>query len=138
MPDTYIPGSLLSAINAAHPDKEEHTTPELPTEVAEAPRVKAYPDAGVRVLAQDEPAAVLFKEDRLEAENLQLRIILLIKTKERFIEKAALQLKEDFDDPLSTLRAQVTELQARLQAKYGIDFTAQQIEPGTGRIIPAK
>lgn len=79
----------------------------------------------------------LLKEDRLEAEATQLRIMLLIERKKNFLAESMKKLEEDYDIPMLKLREQVTELQKSLSVKYGIDFTKQQIEPGTGRIISA-
>ncbi len=78
----------------------------------------------------------LTKEDRLEAENLQMHIKLTILEREAFVQDAVKKVKE-FDHQLIELRERVSDLQKHFQVKYSIDFTKQQIEAGTGRIIPA-
>lgn len=84
------------------------------------------------------PASMLSKEDRLEAENLQLRSMLLITNKSEFLRQTEKAIEERFDKPLSALRAEMTKFQAHLSAKYGIDFKTQEIEPGTGCILTVK
>lgn len=79
---------------------------------------------------------VLSKEDRLEAENLALQVQVLSLQKERFILGANKQV-ETFDQKLEETRRAITSFQAHLSGIYDVDFTRQQIEPGSGRIIPA-
>lgn len=82
------------------------------------------------------PEIRLTNEERLEVENLSLRIQLVASTRANYVQEVNKTL-ESMDGQLGELRVQVTAMQKDLQEKYGIDFTRQQIQAGTGRIIPA-
>lgn len=77
---------------------------------------------------------VLTNEERLEAENVQLRIIIAIGEKDNLLRDMQARLME-VDSKLKDYRKTVTEIQYKLWDKYGIDFEKQTIEPGTGKII---
>jgi len=107
-----------------------HPEPDVTLEVSQAaPQEKAEKP---NVLTQ------VSKNDRLEAENLQLRIQLLVSQKENFLTNTQVHIKQRFDEPLKELYAQVTAFQKRLQEAYGIDFTTHAIEPGTGNVKEVK
>lgn len=75
-------------------------------------------------------------EDRLQAENLALRFQLTSMQKGAYVQSAQQQI-EVFDGKLRDLKQSIAEFQQHLSITYGIDFTKQQIEAGTGRIVPA-
>ena len=99
-------------------------------------------DTGAEIVPVPEPVPEVPKEivlsptDRLQAEVLSLQVQNVSLQKERFVMGANRQV-EMFDNRLNELKASITEFQRHLSTVYGIDFTKQQIEPGTGRIIPA-
>jgi hypothetical protein len=84
----------------------------------------------------EHPPITLTKEERLEAENLALRIQLLSTNRAQYIASANEALAA-MDKGLKELQEQIKAIQQSLGEKYGIDFSTQQIEANTGRIIPA-
>lgn len=70
--------------------------------------------------------------DRLRAENLQLRALNLISRKRELLRSI-----EEVDNSLRKVQEETTGFKSVLASKYNIDFTKQQIEPSTGRVIPA-
>lgn len=76
------------------------------------------------------------EEDRLVAENLALRAQVLVLSKEKFLLEVGSRL-QGFDAQLAETQKNIRALQVHLADVYGIDWTKQQVEPGTGRIIPA-
>lgn len=84
----------------------------------------------------ESPPVVLTREELLEVENLALRAQTVSQRKELFVNGAQRQIDE-FDAQLTELRGKITQAQVKLATKYGIDFTKQQIESDTGRIIAA-
>jgi hypothetical protein len=82
------------------------------------------------------PPPTLTREELLEVENLSLKTQLVSQKKELYLRTAQQQL-DAFDKELTDLRGTITVCQRRLATKYGIDFAKQQIEAGTGKIIPA-
>lgn len=79
---------------------------------------------------------VLSKEDRLEAENIQLRLIVASRAKRDYYEEAKACL-EAHDRELNSIQEELNQMQRRLWDKYGIDWKTQAIEPKTGRVIDA-
>jgi hypothetical protein len=80
--------------------------------------------------------AILTTEERMSAENLALRATVLTLRRQEFINEANAKIA-NFDRELMTVGKGIHNLQKELTEKYGIDFTKYQIEPDTGRIIPA-
>jgi hypothetical protein len=80
---------------------------------------------------------VLSKEDRLEVENIQLRLMLLASHKDGAMKEFQARMSK-MDAEGKELEEKAAGLQHVLWDKYGIDFKKQMIEPGTGRIIPRK
>jgi hypothetical protein len=78
----------------------------------------------------------LTREELFEAESLHLRAENLALKKAGFIESAQKQIAS-FDAQLQSTQAAIQAFQKNLGDKYGIDFKTQQIESGTGRVIPA-
>ena len=81
------------------------------------------------------PTTVLTKEELLEVENLSLRIQLLTSNRANFMAEATKTL-EGIDGQLQELRGKITVMQGALSTKYGIDFKTQQIQAGTGIVLP--
>ena len=80
---------------------------------------------------------VLSKEDRLEAENLNLRLMLTAARKDAVLSELQTKLSK-LDAEFKELQSNAESLQHRLWDHYGSDFETQMVEPGTGRIIPRK
>ena len=78
---------------------------------------------------------VLTNEERLEAENLALHVRLAAVSKEKIVNEANARL-EHLNKQLRDYQGRIVDMQNRLSTKYGVDFSRQQIEPDTGRIIP--
>ena len=74
--------------------------------------------------------------DRLKAANLQLKILLLQERRNNTIRAFQAQCQE-LDGQLRDLQAEVQASQATLSEKYGIDFSTQQIDGVTGKIVAA-
>jgi hypothetical protein len=79
---------------------------------------------------------VLTTEERLSAENLSLRATVLTMKRQEYINEANAKIA-DFDREIRNVGQGIHYLQNELTAKYQIDFTKFQIEPNTGRIVPA-
>jgi hypothetical protein len=97
----------------------------------------SVPESLEKVPAPPPEPIVLTNEERLEAENLALRVQLLGLERNRIHNEAVAHLKS-LDGDIARLQAQVKNMQFKLTTAYGIDFTKQQIEQGTGKIIPVK
>lgn len=85
----------------------------------------------------EQSVRVLKKEDRLEAENLQLHIMLLDQRKTMLIKDFQTQLTQ-IELSLTGYKSKAEILQTRLWDEYGIDWQKEMIEPETGRIISKK
>lgn len=83
-----------------------------------------------------ERGVVLTNEERLEAENAQLKIMLLMRSKDELFQELQAKVAK-IQEGLNEQRRNVISLQETLTAKYRIDFTKEAIEPVTGRIIKA-
>jgi hypothetical protein len=104
----------------------------VPAEGVEVAAVPEHWTEPKRSMSSAPPLRVLSKEDRLEAENIQLRIQVQV----GLVEKAE-QLYVQRSQGLNALLEARKLLQSTLADRYGIDFTKEQIEPETGRIIQA-
>jgi hypothetical protein len=104
------------------------------------PQGVTLPEPAPELKPQPEPLPpapiVLTNEERLEVENLALKAQVLIQKKDLFVQQAQAEI-DRLDADLTQLRVQMKNSQKVLGDKYGIDFKTQQIEAGTGRIIPA-
>jgi hypothetical protein len=74
---------------------------------------------------------VVSKEDRIEAENLHLRVLLCnheIQELHRMVQAKTLQVQG--------LNAQIQEKRAELEKKYGIDLNTCDIRENDGVVVP--
>ena len=79
------------------------------------------------------PQRLMFidKQDRLEAENLQLRVMnLSLQEQSLVVELGSLQSER------ATLQAQLLEHRKKMAEKYEIDFKEYEIRSNDGAIVP--
>lgn len=88
-----------------------------------------------KTIGMPEGVVILTREELLEVENLSLKIQLLTSNRTNFMAEATKTL-EGIDTQLNELRGKVTVMQGALSTKYGIDFKTQQIQAGTGIVLP--
>lgn len=103
------------------------------------PQVKEEPKGPTGPVGPPGPDGeiVISKEDRLEAENLALRVQLITMQRTQLMDdanKRIIQVSEE----LTKLNATIKTTQKYLSEKYGVDFATHHIEAGTGRVIPVK
>jgi hypothetical protein len=134
----------MSTVLTAETIEEANRELQAVTERVKALTAKVVETTGVSVPEPLEKAPapppapiVLTNEERLEAENLALRVQLLGLERGRVHNEAVAHLRS-LDGDIARLQAQVKNMQSKLTVAYGIDFTKQQIEQGTGKIIPVK
>lgn len=115
--------------------KPEPTSEEKTLKAALGPTGPVSPTGATGPINSGREPVVLKKEDRLEVENLQLHIMLLHTQKQAYVKEAQARINQ-FDADLTAFNKQVELLKERLWDEYGIDFTKEVIEPGTGVIRP--
>ena len=113
-----------SKVDAANHDPNQYVPPEV---------LDAAPH-GVLDPPKEPKEIFVTKEERLEAEVLQLRIALTLAYREKRVD-AHYNWLRTCDEQLSAMRDKVTKMQGDLSKKYNIDFALMQIEPETGRVI---
>lgn len=148
MSNPYAPGSLMHA-HATPPDQKHMLNDPSPVStkpcghpiytecIHEPPAMREQKSMTALPVEGDTKVhpTILPKEDRQEAENISLRILLLIERKRSFMAEIQATIEKEYNTPLKQLQTQMQEFQTMLGDKYGIDFKTHAIESETGRII---
>jgi ribosomal protein S3 len=89
-------------------------------------------------IAREKPTAEVTNEDRLRVENLTLRAQLLISNRIELLrsQKETIDKVQEVDRVLGRTNQEIRKLQTELSEKYGVDFSKQQIDVNTGRVVP--